>query len=95
MLRDAGVSTGLRAGDGAMIGSCARVFYKDVPPGGRVSIPANTHHPVLTKRIELTLPRLPEMPRRLDRIERALAGAEDGGPDSPACADDGGKPRRC
>jgi hypothetical protein len=78
-----------------MIGSSARVFYRDVPPGGRDPIPANTHHPVLAKRIELTLPRLPEMPRRLDRIERALAGAEDGGSDSPACADDGAKPRRC
>lgn len=80
LLQDSGISTGISIGDGAVIGSCARVFYKDVPPGARVQIPANTHAPTLTKRIEATLPRLPEMRLRLKRLERQVEALTQGNP---------------
>ena len=71
-LQDAAVSTGLTVGDGAILGSGARVLYKDVAAGETVQRPAITHPPVTTKRIEATLPRLPGMRLRLRELERRV-----------------------
>lgn len=78
-LQDAAVSTGLNIGDGAILGSNARVMYKDVAAGETVQRPAITHPPVTTKRIEATLTHLPQMRLRLRQLERRVDKlAEDG-----------------
>lgn len=72
LLQDSAVSTGRTVGDGAILGSGARVLYKDVPAGETVQRPAMTHPAMTAKRIEATLPRLPEMRTRLKRLEKAV-----------------------
>lgn len=74
LLQDAGVSTGRTVGDGAVVGTSARVLYADVPPGQLVQRPGITHPGTLAKRIEAMLPRLPAMRLRLQALERRVEG---------------------
>ncbi len=71
-LQDAAVSTGRTVGAGAIIGSGARVLYKDVEPGVTVQRPGITHPAFAAKRIEASLARLPEMRLRLRQLERRV-----------------------
>lgn len=72
LLQDSGVSTGLTVGDGAVLGTNARVLYRDVAPGETVQRPGMTHPAITAKRIESSLSRLPEMRLRLKQLERKL-----------------------
>jgi UDP-3-O-[3-hydroxymyristoyl] glucosamine N-acyltransferase len=80
LLQDSAVGVGLTVGEGAIVGSGAKARYDSVPPGGRVlGDPARPH--MLMKRIEGCLPKLPDMRRRLKKLERrldALQAAQDG-----------------
>jgi UDP-3-O-[3-hydroxymyristoyl] glucosamine N-acyltransferase len=72
-----GAAGHLEVGDGARVGAKSAVF-SDVPPGETVTgIPAVGHS--LWRRIATALPRLPEILRRLRRLEKAsgLAGPND------------------
>jgi UDP-3-O-[3-hydroxymyristoyl] glucosamine N-acyltransferase len=71
-LQDAAVSTGLTVGEGAIVGSNARVLYKNVEPGETVQRPGITYPSFTAKRIEASLARLPEMRLRLKQLERRI-----------------------
>jgi UDP-3-O-[3-hydroxymyristoyl] glucosamine N-acyltransferase len=72
LLQDAAVGQGRTVGEGGVVGSGAKARYDDVKPGERVlGDPARPH--VLTKRIEGSLPKLPDMRRRLKSLERRVA----------------------
>lgn len=75
LLQDAAIGQGRRIGEGGIVGSAAKVKYHDVEPGGKVlGDPARPH--ILTKRIEATLPKLPEMRRQLGKLEKRVAKLE-------------------
>ena len=71
LLQGSGLGVGISAGDGAVLGSDCQAFYEDVPAGAKVlGSPARPH--VLQKRIEITLPKLPELVRRVAQLEKRL-----------------------
>ncbi len=71
LLQDSAVGQGRVVGEGAIVGSGAKARYDDVGPGEQVlGDPARPH--MLTKRIEGSLPKLPELRRRLRSLERAV-----------------------
>lgn len=72
LLQDSAVSTGLTVGDGAIVGTATRVMYKGVPAGERVGAVSATHPHMTAKRIEATLPKLPDMSKRLRRLEKRV-----------------------
>lgn len=78
LLQDSALSTGRAMGDGAMLATNVRVLYKDVPAGETRQRPVITHPPILAKRIEATLPHLPEMRRQLRRLEARVEELEGG-----------------
>ncbi|MCO5168768.1 MAG: UDP-3-O-(3-hydroxymyristoyl)glucosamine N-acyltransferase [Planctomycetes bacterium] len=72
LLQDAAIGQGLSVGEGGVVGSGAKARYDSVGPGERVlGDPARPH--MLMKRIEGTLPRLPDMRRRLRALEKRVA----------------------
>ena len=76
LLQDSAVGVGFSVGEGAVLGSGAKAKYGSVAAGERVlGDPARPH--MLMKRIEGSLPKLPELRRRLasleKRVERLLA----------------------
>ncbi len=80
LLHDAGISTGRTVGDGAVVGGCARVLHKDLAPGEEIALVATSYTPVIAKKIQLTLPKLPDMRLRLKKLEKRvdeLSKAED------------------
>ena len=71
LLQDSAVGQGHSVGAGAIIGSGAKARYGSVEAGDKVlGDPARPH--ILTKRIEATLPKLPDMRRRLTRLEQRV-----------------------
>jgi UDP-3-O-[3-hydroxymyristoyl] glucosamine N-acyltransferase len=82
LLPDAGISNGRTVGDGAVVGRCARVLDKDLAPGEHIGRAATNFPPVTAKKIQLTLPELPNMRLRLKKLEKRvdeLSKAEDQG----------------
>ncbi len=82
LLQDAGISTGRTVGDGAVVGKCARVLDKDLAPGEQIALAATNYPPVTARKIQLTLPKLPDMRLRLKKLEKRvdeLSKAEDQG----------------
>jgi UDP-3-O-[3-hydroxymyristoyl] glucosamine N-acyltransferase len=78
LLQDAAVGNGRTVGEGAIVGSGAKARYDDVGPGEKVlGDPARPH--MMMKRIEGSLPHLPELRRRLKSLERRVE-ALDGKP---------------
>ncbi len=80
LLQDAGVSNGRTVGDGAVVGSSARVLHKDLAPGEQIALVATSYTPVTAKKIQLALPKLPDMRLRLKKLEKRvdeLSKAED------------------
>lgn len=75
--QDSALSTGRAMGDGARLATNVRVLYKDVPAGATRQRPAITHAPMTAKRIEATLPRLPDMLRELRRLQARVAKLEE------------------
>ena len=77
----AGSAGHLTVGDGAQVGAQAGV-HRDIPAGGVFS-----GYPAMEarrwRRITMSMPRLPEVFRRLRRIERALGLGRDAGEDEP------------
>jgi UDP-3-O-[3-hydroxymyristoyl] glucosamine N-acyltransferase len=67
--QDSALSTGMSMGDGASLATNVRILYKDVPAGATMQRPVITHPPMLAKRIEASLPHLPEMYRQVRRLE--------------------------
>lgn len=79
MLQDSAIGNGFTAGDGAVLGSGAKAKYGSVAAGEMVlGDPARPH--MLMKRIEGSLPHLPDLRRRLRALERRVAKL-DGLPD--------------
>jgi UDP-3-O-[3-hydroxymyristoyl] glucosamine N-acyltransferase len=76
--QDSALSTGRAMGDGSSLATNVRILYKDVPAGATVQRPVIGHPPMMAKRIEATLPHLPEMRRQLRRLEKRLEELEDG-----------------
>ncbi len=74
--QDAGVSTGLAMGDGSVLATNARLLYRDLPAGETLQRAVGCHAPMVAKRIEATLPELPEMRKRLRRLEKRVEGRE-------------------
>lgn len=75
LLQDAAVGQGRTVGEGGVVGSGAKARYDDVKPGERVlGDPARPH--VMTKRIEGSLPKLPDMRRRLKSLERRVTALD-------------------
>jgi UDP-3-O-[3-hydroxymyristoyl] glucosamine N-acyltransferase len=71
LLQGSGLGVGISAGDGAVLGSDTNAFYEDVPAGAKVlGSPARPH--VTQKRIEIALPRLPELLRRVRALEKRV-----------------------
>lgn len=71
LLQGSGLGVGISAGEGAVLGSDCQAFYEDVPAGAKVlGSPARPH--VTQKRIEVSLPRLPELLRRVRALEKRL-----------------------
>lgn len=81
LLQDAAVGQGLTVGEEGVVGSGAKARYDSVGPNERVlGDPARPH--LLMKRIEGTLPKLPDMRRRLRALERRVTRLDgQGGPD--------------
>ena len=73
-MAQSGAANGLHVGDGSFIGVRGGVI-QDLPPGSRVwgmpAVPERTWH-----RAMLVLYRLPEIARRLRRLERRVGGAK-------------------
>jgi hypothetical protein len=64
------------------VGRCARVLEKDLAAGEQIALAAANFPPVTAKKIQLTLPELPNMRLRLKRLEKRvdeLSKAEDQG----------------
>ncbi len=75
LLQDAAVGQGRTVGEGGVVGSGAKARYDDVKPGERVlGDPARPH--LMTKRIEGSLPKLPDMRRRLKSLERRVTAID-------------------
>ena len=72
LLQDAGISNGRTVGDGAVVGSSARVLHKDLAPGEQIALAATYYTPVTAKKIQLTLPKLPGMRLRLKNLEKRV-----------------------
>ncbi len=71
LLQDSAVGQGRKVGEGAIVGSGAKARYDDVGAGETVlGDPARPH--MLMKRIEGSLPKLPELRRRLKSLEREV-----------------------
>jgi UDP-3-O-[3-hydroxymyristoyl] glucosamine N-acyltransferase len=71
LLQDAAVGQGLTVGDEAVVGSGAKARYDSVGPKELVlGDPARPH--LLMKRIEGSLPKLPDMRRRLRALEKRV-----------------------
>lgn len=71
LLQGSGLGVGISAGDNAILGSDCQAFYEDVPAGAKVlGSPARPH--VTQKRIEVALPRLPELLRRVKALEKRV-----------------------
>jgi UDP-3-O-[3-hydroxymyristoyl] glucosamine N-acyltransferase len=80
LLQDAGISNNRTVGDGAVVGRCARVLEKDLAAGEQIALAATNYPPVTAKKIQLTLPDLPNMRLRLKKLEERvgeLSKAED------------------
>jgi len=77
----AGSAGHLSIGDGAQVGAQAGM-HRDIPAGTVVS-----GYPAMEarrwRRVTMSIPRLPEVFRRLRRLERALGLAQSGGDDEP------------
>jgi UDP-3-O-[3-hydroxymyristoyl] glucosamine N-acyltransferase len=70
-LQDSAVGQGRSVGEGAIVGSGAKARYDDVAPNEIVlGDPARPH--MLMKRIEGSLPKLPELRRRLRALEKRV-----------------------
>jgi UDP-3-O-[3-hydroxymyristoyl] glucosamine N-acyltransferase len=76
--QDSALSTGRAMGDGASIATNVRVLYSDVPAGETLQRAVACHPPMVAKRIEATLPHLPDMRKRLRRLEDWVEGLSDG-----------------
>ena len=74
--QDSALSTGRAMGDGSRLATNVRILYKDVPPGATMQRPVITHPPMTAKRIEASLPHLPEMRRELRRLEERVRELE-------------------
>jgi UDP-3-O-[3-hydroxymyristoyl] glucosamine N-acyltransferase len=72
LLQDAGISNGRTVGDGAIVGTSARVIHKDLGPGKQTALVATSYTPVTAKKIQLTLPELPGMRLRLKKLEKRV-----------------------
>jgi UDP-3-O-[3-hydroxymyristoyl] glucosamine N-acyltransferase len=72
LLQDAGISNSRTVGDGAIVGSGARVIHKDLGPGKQTALVATSYTPVTAKKIQLTLPELPGMRLRLKKLEKRV-----------------------
>lgn len=71
LLQDSAVGQGRTVGEGGVVGSGAKARYDDVAPKEMVlGDPARPH--MLMKRIEGTLPKLPDMRRRLRALEKRV-----------------------
>lgn len=72
LLQDAAVGQGLTVGEDGVVGSGAKARYDSVAKNERVlGDPARPH--MLMKRIEGTLPKLPDMRRRLRTLEKRVS----------------------
>ena len=74
--QDSVLSTGRAMGDGSSLATNVRILYKDVPAGATVQRPVMSHPQMVAKRMEASLPYVPEMRRQLKRLERRLEGLE-------------------
>ena len=74
--QDSALSTGRSMGDGASLATNARILYKDVPAGAVMQRAVGTHPSMVAKRIEATLPHLPEMRRQIRRLEERIRELE-------------------
>ncbi|MEJ2540516.1 MAG: UDP-3-O-(3-hydroxymyristoyl)glucosamine N-acyltransferase [Gemmatimonadota bacterium] len=74
--QDSALSTGRSMGDGSSLATNVRILYKDVPAGETMQRPVITHPPMMAKRIEASLPHLPEMRRQMKRLEARLEAME-------------------
>ena len=72
LLQDAGISNGRTVGDGAIVGSSARVIHKDLGPGKQTALVVTSYTPITAKKIQLTLPELPGMRLRLKKLEKRV-----------------------
>ncbi|MCA8924232.1 MAG: UDP-3-O-(3-hydroxymyristoyl)glucosamine N-acyltransferase [Planctomycetes bacterium] len=73
LLQDAAVGQARTVGKNAIVGSAAKVLYKDVPDGGRVMDIASGAVPhVRAKRVQLCLQQLPELRTRVRKLEKQL-----------------------
>jgi UDP-3-O-[3-hydroxymyristoyl] glucosamine N-acyltransferase len=72
LLQDSGISNGRSVGDGAIVGSSARVIHKDLGPGEKTALVATSYTPITAKKIQLTLPELPGMRLRLKKLEKRV-----------------------
>ena len=79
--QDVGISTGLEMGDGSALATNVRLIYRDLPPGETLQRAVACHPPMVAKRIEATLPHLPDMRRRLKRLEERVDGLPGAGGD--------------
>ena len=70
--QDSALSTGRAMGDDSRLATNVRILYRDVPAGETVQRAVVSHPPMVAKRIEATLPHLPEMRRQLRRLEQRL-----------------------
>lgn len=67
--QDSALSTGMAMGDGSRLATNVRILYKDVPEGATMQRPVITHPPMMAKRIEASLPKLPGLLRTVKRLE--------------------------
>jgi len=74
MLQDSAVGQGRTVGKNSIIGSAAKVLYKDVPEGGKVmDIASGAVGHVRAKRIQLCLQKLPELRTQVRKLEKQVA----------------------
>jgi len=71
LLQNAGVSTGRKVGEGAILGTCTHVLHKDVEPA-QTMLGCPARPAMQARRIENTLARLPEMRARLRMLEKRV-----------------------
>ncbi len=72
LLQASGVSNGRTVGDGAVVGTCAQVLNKDLAAGEQIAMAATNFPPVTAKKIQLTLPELPNMRLLLKKLEKRV-----------------------
>ena len=61
-----------------MIATNVRVLYSDLPAGETLQRAVACHPPMVAKRIEASLPHLPDMRKRLRRLEDRVEAISDG-----------------